>query len=128
MSMQEFINMLTDEQKKAFIKMMSESMEETAPETKNEPVKKTENQPFITDSKPKVSGQKRREPVRAKENQWEDTGEHRNVITPEVSITPRNRKPPSQTSANCHVCGKSFKVDKRFVYGEFYRCDRCVGR
>ena len=72
-----------------------------------------------------VTHNKRREPVRGRENRWEDTGEFRDVETPEVERTPRRRAPPRKTDVECASCGKSFKVDSRFVYGEYYRCNRC---
>ena len=71
------------------------------------------------------TNQKRKEPVRANKNRWEDTGEDRHIETPDFEPTPRNRKVPEKVEVDCHVCGKSFKVDPRFIYGEYYRCNRC---
>jgi DNA-directed RNA polymerase subunit RPC12/RpoP len=80
-----------------------------------------------TDSGLPKSG--RREPVRARKNTWVDTGsEAKDVTTPEVNRTPRNRKPPAKKQVTCHACGKKFKVNANIVYGEYYRCDRCTGR
>tara|TARA_R110002020_G_scaffold103752_24_gene243269 strand:- start:11552 stop:11935 length:384 start_codon:yes stop_codon:yes gene_type:complete len=75
-----------------------------------------------------VKGRKGRRPVRAKKNLWEDTGELSDVETPEFSKTPRSRQKPNKVSVECHVCGKTFKISKSLIYGEFVRCNRCTGR
>lgn len=69
----------------------------------------------------------RREAVRAGKNTWTDTGEHKDVQTPEVERTPRNRASPKKKKVRCHICGKDFTVNANLVYGEYYRCDRCTG-
>jgi len=71
---------------------------------------------------------KRKEAVKAHGNTWEDTGEDRHIETPKVNITPRNRSKPKIKEIKCHVCGKTQKVNASLVYGEYYRCDNCVGR
>jgi hypothetical protein len=78
-----------------------------------------------TKAETSVTQNKRREPVRGRENRWEDTGEFRDIETPEVERTPRRRASPRKIDVECASCGKSFKVDSRFVYGEYYRCNRC---
>jgi DNA-directed RNA polymerase subunit RPC12/RpoP len=78
-----------------------------------------------TKAETSVTQNKRREPVRGRENRWEDTGEFRDIETPEVERTPRRRASPRKMDVECASCGKSFKVDSRFVYGEYYRCNRC---
>jgi hypothetical protein len=78
-----------------------------------------------TKAETSVTQNKRREPVRGRENRWEDTGEFRDIETPEVERTPRRRGSPRKIDVECASCGKSFKVDSRFVYGEYYRCNRC---
>jgi RNase P subunit RPR2 len=70
----------------------------------------------------------RREQVKANRNEWIDTGnEHADIKTPQKTLTPRNRKPPRKKNVTCHKCGKTQQVNANLVYGEFYRCDRCVG-
>lgn len=92
-----------------------------------EQAKKTEPTDFAMNRNPKK--QKRRKvAVQAKANTWSDTGEHRDIKTPEASITPRNRVSAELVDMQCHVCNKSFKVNKNLVYGQYYRCDRCTGR
>ncbi|NBP01087.1 MAG: hypothetical protein EBU90_13320 [Proteobacteria bacterium] len=70
---------------------------------------------------------KRKEPVRAKENTWVDTGEKRDIITPEFTPVARTREAPEKIKIKCHICGRMTEVDNRFVYGEFYRCNNCTG-
>ena len=76
----------------------------------------------------KDGARKGRNPVKAKKNQWEDTGELSDVETPEFSRTPRNRQKPNKVAVECHVCGKSFKMSKSLIYGEFVRCNRGTGK
>ena len=70
----------------------------------------------------------RRQKVSAKSNTWTDTGEHRDISTPDVQKTPRNRPAPKKKKVRCHVCNKEHIVNASIVYGEYYRCDSCVGR
>lgn len=69
---------------------------------------------------------KKKEPVVAKENTWSDTGEDRNIVTPEITKTPRTRKPPAKKSVTCSACGKKETINASLVYGEFHRCGRCA--
>ena len=55
-------------------------------------------------------------------------GEDREVSTPMFERTPRARKAHKMETVECHVCGKEFKVDPKYVYGSFHRCNRCGGR
>lgn len=77
----------------------------------------------------------RKQPVRAKKNQWVDTGddvEHDADFDPakfeKMGRTARSRPKAQKVEMTCHVCGKSFKTDPKLVYGEFVRCNRCTGR
>lgn len=127
MSMDKFVNSLTDEQKQALLEALMGGEPQEVP--KKQPSREVKDS-FIVNTK-KVQGQsnvqnnKRREPVRGRENRWEDTGEFRDIETPDVERTPRRRAPPRKVDVECASCGKSFKVDSRFVYGEYYRCNRC---
>lgn len=74
-----------------------------------------------------------RTPVRAKQNQWQDTGEGRDPdFNPEEfkkkGIAARTREAPQEKSLLCHVCGRGFKINPSLVYGEYVRCDRCIGK
>ena len=144
MSMDEFIQTLTEEQKQALLKALSGGSFE--PEVSDKPL--TTHPPFIDGSRwqheepvsQAVDGDfsmkpnealvsKRRSPVRAGKNTWIDQGECRGkeVETPDIKPTPRNRKPPAMKEVICHVCGNKSKVNASLVHGEFYRCDRCSG-
>lgn len=75
----------------------------------------------------------RKVPVRAKKNQWSDTGEDRDpdfdpVKFERMGKTARNRERMKKQTVDCHVCGRSFQVNPSLVYGEFIRCNRCTGR
>jgi hypothetical protein len=74
------------------------------------------------------SNNRRREPVKAKKNQWVDEGEFKDFDTKYGERTPRNRPAPKKVDVDCSVCGRSFKVDPRYVYGEYHRCSRCAGK
>jgi len=130
MSMKDFINTLNEEQKKALLEALSgpnSVSSELVPDKINQETKKQLKSDFIANTKAQspISNNKRREPVRGRENRWEDTGEFRDVATPDIEPTPRRRQPPKKIDVECSSCGKSFKVDSRFVYGEYYRCNRC---
>lgn len=126
MSMKDFIETLNEEQKKALLEALSGDDKVVQPK---QPKKTTEvNSDFIVQTRTNsdtLNNSKRREPVRGRENRWEDTGEFRDIETPEVERTPRRRSAPRKIDVECASCGKSFKVDSRFVYGEYYRCNRC---
>ena len=131
MSMEEFVKTLSDEQRKALLYALSDKdslSNKLVPEKVNKQTKKIISENFIAETKQesiKSQTNRRREPVRARENRWEDTGEFRDVETPDVERTPRKRPPPIKVDVECSSCGKSFKVDSRFVFGEYYRCNRC---
>jgi len=127
MSMEEFVNTLSDEQKKALLDALSDK-DKLVAEKVNKQTKRIISENFIVETKQesiKSQTNRRREPVRARENRWEDTGEFRDIETPDVERTPRKRQPPKKIDVECSSCGKSFKVDSRFVFGEYYRCNRC---
>ena len=67
-------------------------------------------------------------PVSGGENTWEDTGELKDIETPDFERTPRNRPAPRTKEVSCHVCSKGFVVNESLLYGEFYRCNRCTGK
>jgi hypothetical protein len=119
--MNEFINSLTEEQKKKLLDALSE----TKPAEQKSVGPAEDFRVYKTDSK---LSNRRKEPVKARKNEWEDTGEFRDVETQYGEKTPRRREPPKKSNVECHVCGKSFKVDGRYVFGDFYRCNRCGGK
>lgn len=130
MSMKDFVDTLNEEQRKALLEALSSKdsvSSQAVPKKVNQETKKHLKSDFIVNTKTEssISNNKRREPVRGRENRWEDTGEFRDIETPEVERSPRRRSPPRKIDVECASCGKSFKVDSRFVYGEYYRCNRC---
>jgi len=141
MSMDEFIKTLTEEQKKALLKALSGGSFD--PEVPNkpftthppfidrlqheEPISEAVDGDFTMHKKTELSKQKRREKVKASDNTWTDTGEHRDVETPDTARTPRNRPTPKKKTVRCHICSKDFTINASLLYGEYYRCDRCTG-
>lgn len=121
-----FIESLTDDQKDKLLEALMGKMPQEELKPKNKP-QATVNEDF-TMKRADTSQTRRKEPVKARKNQWEDTGEFRDVSTPDFQKTPRRRDPPRKVDVECHVCGKSFKVDQRYIYGEYYRCNRCGGK
>ena len=121
--MDDFVKTLSEEQKAALLSALAGKEEVVEVEETND----------ITDDfrvvkKSTLGSNRRREPVKARENTWTDTGEHREVETPNVQRTPRNRPPPKKKHVTCNACGKKYQVNANIVYGEYYRCDRCTGR
>lgn len=77
--------------------------------------------------------EKRKSPVRARKNEWVDTGEDRDPdFNPEkyerMGKTARNRGKVKKRTIECHVCGRSFSINPALVHGEYIRCNRCTGR
>jgi hypothetical protein len=116
-----FIDSLSDEQKKKLLQALGNE--------NPTPVKTTQvDENFVMKRADTTSQTRRKEAVKARNNEWEDTGEFRDISTPDVERTPRRRPPPQKSDVECHVCGKSFKIDPRFAYGEYYRCNKCSGK
>lgn len=124
MSMNEFIKTLSKEQKEALLNALQSDDSEDTNQNNN---KANVSDNFVVESKP-LTNNRRREPVRARKNEWVDTGEFKDIETEYGERTPRNRKPNKKVSVECSVCGKSFKADPKYLYGEYHRCNRCTGR
>ncbi len=138
--MDNFIQTLTAEQKAALIKALSDDVTEVEVESRwqhEEPVSESvdgtsrdvEIKEDFTVKREPTKFHKSKEPVRARANTWTDEGECRgkDVETPNVTPTPRTRKAPAKKTVKCHACGKTEKVNASLVFGEYYRCDRCIG-
>ena len=80
----------------------------------------------FTVSKDSSVGGKSKRTVVAGENTWSDTGEHKDVTTPDVERGERKRRSPKKVELNCHVCGKKFEILSSLVSGKYVRCDSCV--
>ena len=133
----DFVSSLTDEQKTKLIEALTggHSKEVSQETTSKPPIKNTSSrQSSVTVSdnfivtKTDDTSSRRREPVRARKNEWVDEGEFRDIETPRGERVPRNRKPQKKVDVECSVCGRSFKTDPRYIYGEYHRCSRCVGK
>lgn len=138
MDLNNFFNSLTDEQKLQLANaLMSSTSTTTKQENKEEEfiVKSTQppkrptsvGEDFVV-KKVESRPARRKESVKARKNQWEDTGEFKDIHTPDYERTPRRREAPRKEDVECHVCGKLFKMDPRFSYGEYYRCNRCASK
>ena len=131
--MDDFIKMLSEEQKAALLKALSggDFEPEKIVSTTLAPASKPSNnisEDFTMKSDKSVKENTKRVAVKGKENTWSDDGtECANIKTPDTPRTPRQRKPPKMKSVTCHVCNKKEEVNASLVYGEFYRCDRCTG-
>jgi lipopolysaccharide export LptBFGC system permease protein LptF len=137
--MNDFINTLSEEQKKVLLNALldnSPTLESVPQTTKQESIKHIQssvptastNDDFVMKRQDNSSNVRRKEAVRARKNEWVDTGEFHDIETPKGDRTPRKRPPHKKLEVECHVCGKTFKEDPRYVHGEYYRCNRCTGR
>jgi DNA-directed RNA polymerase subunit RPC12/RpoP len=130
--MKNFVDTLSEEQKQALLEALNKDknivLAHVDPEVK-EQTKNIISEDFTMKQQSNSINKKRKEPVRARENLWKDTGEAKDIITPEIKPpTPRTRKPPTKVELQCHICNKKFETDKRFVFGEYNRCDRCASK
>ena len=138
MSMNDFINMLNDEQKQALLKALigdSPTVESVPLEVKQESIKHIQSstptasvKEDFTMRRQDDNNVRRKEVVKARRNEWQDNGEFRDIETPQFDRTPRRRPPHKRVEVECHVCGKTFKEDPKYVHGEYYRCNRCTGK
>ena len=99
MSMDEFVQTLSKEQKEALIKALGGNTEVESRWQHEEPASEavdniTEDFRVVKDNN--LQSDSRRESVKAKNNTWEDTGEHKGIETPESAKTPRTRKAPKR--------------------------------
>lgn len=138
MSMNDFINMLSKEQKLALLKALQEdgpAVSNVPNEVKQDSIEQieqsNEQQNNVSNDfriSPIKNNNRRREAVKARKNEWIDDGEDRHIETKYGARTPRSREPSKKVDVECSVCGRSFKTDPKYVYGEYHRCSRCVGR
>jgi len=133
MSMKDFIDTLTAEQKQALLEALTDKTSISTP-SQPEPTeedflkKNTVTEDFTMHRDNSLQNNSRRMPVKAHKNTWTDSGsEAKDIATPDITPTPRTRRPPRKKTVKCHICGKSNQVNASLVYGEFYRCDTCIG-
>lgn len=129
MNIEDFLNTLSEEQKQALAKALQPS-EKSEPkiEPKEVPTTKVEVGEDFKVSRVNNTVKGARTPVKARKNQWEDEGEFKDIETPRVKKAPRNRERTKMIEVECHICGKTFSMNPNYVYGEFQRCSRCVGK
>ena len=122
------IENLSDEEREELVKSLLSGKVKDKTERKRQRSKPSVNEDFIVDrSKQQSRGKK--EPVRGRENTWVDSGsEHSDIETPKFERVERRRSKSRKVDLECHMCGKKFKADPRYVYAEFHRCNRCTGR
>lgn len=130
MDLKALVESLTIKEREELLNILSESISTwtTMPphiKEMSEDNDSEEKQNFVMNQS--SSNTRSRQPVKAGNNTWVDTGESRDIETPEINKTPRNRKPPKKKSVTCHICGKHRKVNASLVYGEYYRCENCAG-
>lgn len=133
MNFDQFVNSLSDEQKQALMAALSTNNEQPPPTPKIEPKQLPEPPRRVVGEDFRIIREdnlsKGKTPVRARKNEWEDDGEEfRDVYTPKGERTPRNRDKARKQDVECHVCGRTFQVNPKYVYGEYLRCNRCTGR
>jgi hypothetical protein len=130
MSMKDFVDTLNDSQKKALLEALTKNSDTTLkqiPEEVKQETRSVIGEDFrVSSIKPNNS--KRREPVRGRKNEWVDEGEDRHIETKYGARTPRSRDPHKKVDVECSVCGRSFKTDPKYIYGEYHRCSKCTGR
>jgi hypothetical protein len=128
MNMKDYLNSLSENEKAELKKALLVPKDEPDVPDDGEP----EPKPFVTEDFTvkyrKRKSKKGKSEVQAGKNEWIDEGELRDVTTPDFEKTPRRRSPPKKVHVECHLCGKTFKSDPRYSYGEFYRCNKCIGR
>jgi hypothetical protein len=74
------------------------------------------------------SGKKQPIYIGQRQNKYEDDGiDHKDIITPKVQPTERNRKAADSTKINqtCQICGKIENVLPIYAR-DFYRCESCL--
>ena len=125
MNIDKLLGNLSDDQKDLLRQTLND-LDQAAEEASEEKGPPNIDKDFTV--KNRDTNKKRRTKVKGGKNKWEDTGELSHIETPDFERTERRRSPPKKTEVSCHVCGKTFKVSPKLVYGEYHRCNRCTGR
>ena len=73
------------------------------------------------------SGKKQSIYIGPRNNKYKDEGEHKDIVTPQVTPTERTRRSVEEqkVTQTCEVCGKVEKVLPIYAR-EFYRCESCL--
>lgn len=138
MSMDNFVESLTDEQRAELLKALSGG-DKPKPMVETEKPKEAARKETFVDENFRVHRAEEevsRTTVRGKgsETDFLDPGGARGEETemPEAASkippTARARKAPIKREYTCETCGDKFKENPDLVYGEHHRCDRCKKR
>ena len=66
-------------------------------------------------------------PVVGGDNTFTDEGtDSKDIETPQIALSPRNRPASVTVEILCHKCGKTEKVAQSLVQGEFHVCGKCA--
>lgn len=126
MSFEDFINGLSPEQIDKLKEALNANSSKPTPKIE---IKQLPNKTYVNENFTTIKQTGRgKEPVKAKKNTWTDNGEFRddeNLKMPKFDPSPRSREKSKKVEVECHVCGKTFFEDPRYIYGEFLRCSRC---
>lgn len=129
--LEQFINTLTEEQKLAFLEAL-QSKESKPTKTQMKPEAPPSTTTVVGEDFRVVRGEsdnRGRVPVRFRKNEWEDDGEEfMDVKTPRIERASRNRDKAKKVEVECHVCGRTFQVNPKYVFGDYHRCNRCTRR
>lgn len=146
MSMDDFMRSLSDQQKAMFMQALQDSG--TPPEEETEYTGDEDDSEWTTTMPPHIKKEFEKEkeesnefamgkpkskksPVKASgENGFVDVGDCKGaeLSTPEFTPTKRRRQPAQTIQVQCSICGKSEKINKKFIHGEYHRCSKCCGR
>tara|TARA_Y100000592_G_scaffold16053_1_gene23675 strand:- start:15374 stop:15787 length:414 start_codon:yes stop_codon:yes gene_type:complete len=134
--LENFINSLSEEQKKELIKALSAgdtpSVDDTPPaEKKDQPRQSTRDISDFTSSIKKDDSKISRKPVSTSkrenlfvDDKTESVGEE--FETPQVELAERSRPPVKKIEQNCVKCNKQFFVHPSHAR-DWFVCDRCIG-
>jgi DNA-directed RNA polymerase subunit RPC12/RpoP len=129
----DLLKSLTAEQKQALLEQLMSALSETTveeepKETKQDVPVTNVNEDFTVTRN--INEATRRTPVRAKKNQWVDTGEvfDGDEFSSNRKRSARTRAKAKKVELECSVCGKTYMEHPSLIYGEYHRCNRCGGR
>lgn len=124
---------LSAEQKQILLEQLMSALSETTVEEEPKEIKRdvpavSVNEDFTVTRN--INEATRRTPVRAKKNQWVDTGEvfDGDEFSSNRKRTARTRTKAKKVELECSVCGKTYMEHPSLIYGEYHRCNRCGGR
>ena len=102
-----------------------------SPTTEDPPMSKNDFSDFIASAQSSDPTTKSRvaktTPVVGGNNTFTDEGtDSKDIETPQIALSPRNRPPVTMVDVPCYKCGKTEKVAQSLVQGEFHVCGKCA--